>query len=106
VALATAMQRFLLDHLDDPAVSVDAVARRFGVSARYVGRVFADAGEPPPATWLRDERLRRAARLLERTPPPTVAATAARCGFADVTTFARAFRRRHGVPPGAWRERA
>ncbi|MFC5142759.1 AraC family transcriptional regulator [Actinomycetospora rhizophila] len=104
-ALATAMQRFLLDHLEDPAVSVDAVARRFGVSARYVGRVFAEAGEPPPATWLRDERLRRAARLLERTPAPTVAATAARCGFADVTTFTRAFRRRHGVPPGTWRER-
>ncbi|GAA4920436.1 AraC-like DNA-binding protein [Actinomycetospora succinea] len=102
-ALATAMQRFLLDHLGDPALSVDAVARRFGVSARYVGRVFADAGEAPPATWLRDERLRRAARLLERTPSPTVAAVAARSGFADVTTFARAFRRRYGVPPRAWR---
>ncbi|MEJ2885127.1 AraC family transcriptional regulator [Actinomycetospora aeridis] len=102
-ALATAMQRFLLDHLGDPALSVDAVARRFGVSGRYVGRVFADAGEPPPATWLRDERLRRAARLLERAPAPTVAAVAARCGFADVTTFTRAFRRRHGVSPGTWR---
>lgn len=101
--LASTMQRFLLDHLDDPATSVDTVARRFRVSTRYVSRVFAEVGEPPPATFLRAERLRRAARLLERTPAPTVAAVAARCGFADVTTFARAFRRRYGASPAAWR---
>lgn len=102
VALAATMQRFVLDHLTDPGLSVDAVARRFGVSGRYVTRVFADAGRPPPATFLREERLRRAVRLLDGEHRPTVAAVAARCGFADTTTFTRAFRRRFGVTPGAW----
>ncbi|MCE3550671.1 AraC family transcriptional regulator [Pseudonocardia sp. RS11V-5] len=102
VALAATMQRFVLENLADPRMSVDAIARRFGVSGRYVTRVFADAGHPPPATFLRDERLRRAARLLEREPRPTVAAVATRCGFGDATTFARAFRRRFGMAPGGW----
>ncbi|GAY07392.1 AraC family transcriptional regulator [Pseudonocardia sp. N23] len=102
VAFAMTMQRFVLDNLADPGMSVDTIARRFGVSGRYVTRVFAEAGQPPPATFVRDERLRRAVRLLERGPRPTVAAVAARCGFADATTFARAFRRRYGVAPGTW----
>ncbi|WP_226361495.1 helix-turn-helix domain-containing protein [Pseudonocardia sp. ICBG1142] len=102
VALAATMQRFVLDHLTDPGLSVDTVARRFGVSGRYVTRVFAEAGHPPPATFLREERLRRAARRLDGEHRPTIAAVAARCGFADTTTFTRAFRRRYGVTPGAW----
>ncbi|MEU7813287.1 AraC family transcriptional regulator [Pseudonocardia sp. NPDC049154] len=102
VALAATMQRFVLENLTDPGLSVDTIARRFGVSGRYVTRVFAEAGQPPPATFLRDERLRRAAHLLGREHRPTVAAVAARCGFADTTTFTRAFRRRYGVAPGAW----
>jgi AraC-like DNA-binding protein len=101
-SLAALMQQFLVSNMEDQRLSVETLARRFQVSRRYVTRVFTDAGQPPPATFLRDVRLNRAAHLLEQHPQLTVAATAARCGFSDVTTFTRAFRRRYGFTPRAW----
>ena len=49
-------------------------------------------------------RVERARLLLESTPAP-VATVAARCGFGTVETMRRAFARRVGVSPGAYRER-
>jgi AraC-like DNA-binding protein len=42
-----------------------------------------------------------ARRLLEQGQPPKI--VAAKCGFRDVETFRRAFQRRLGVSPAAYR---
>lgn len=101
-ALAVAFRQHVHDHLRDPDLSVQTLAAAHRVSARYVTMVFADTGLPPPAAYIREQRLHQAARLL--AGDATVADVANRCGFADPTTFTRAFRRRFDATPGEWRQ--
>lgn len=90
--------------LNDPAFDLAALARVFRCSPRTVQSDFAAAGETF-SEWLRDERLDHAWELL--TAPSargmTISAIARECGYADVGTFHRGFRRRYGTTPGAVR---
>ena len=56
----------------------------------------------PPAGYLIDRRLDRAAQLL-RTDTASVAAIAAAVGYSSEAGFSRAFSRRFGAPPLRWR---
>ena len=83
---------------DEPSAPprLEAAARKLAMSARTLHRRLAQEG-----TSYRQElesfRSRHATRLL--ADGQTLAETAYRLGFADVTAFCRAFRRWHGVPP-------
>ena len=61
--------------------------------------------ERPPMAFLRDVRLRRAARLLAETDLP-VKAVAGRVGFASRSHFSRAFKASFGADPAAYRAAA
>lgn len=88
----------------DPAFGVEAAAATLGVTARYVQQVLAETG----ATFsehLSDQRLRTAWQLLTdpRGRGEKIATVAFECGFGDLSTFNRAFRRRFGETPMAVR---
>lgn len=88
-------------HLDAD-LSVDALARRAGYSLHHFSRAFlAETGESP-AGWVRAQRLSHAAQRL-RDKRHRVLDIALECGFGDVTTFTRAFRRRTGMSPSTFR---
>jgi AraC-like DNA-binding protein len=101
-AMLAVFRTHVAENFDDPDLSVGRIARRHKVSERYVHKVFAGIGTTP-AAYIRQERLTRAARLLGFRPLLSVTDVAVRCGFADVTTFTRAFKRRYGLPPASWR---
>jgi AraC-like DNA-binding protein len=87
-------------HLTDPALGVAAIARRQGISARYVHRLFADEAQTYSAFVL-DRRLdlvhrRLADRRFADRPISTIATDA---GFADLSYFNRTFRGRYGTTP-------
>src|SRR3546814_599722 len=71
--------------LCDPQLDVEGVARRCGISARYVRRLFQDGGSSFSAHVL-GERLDRAHRLLLHPgrASGTIAAVAYGCGFGDL----------------------
>ncbi|MHC5908344.1 helix-turn-helix transcriptional regulator, partial [Streptomyces sp. S6] len=103
-ALLAAMRGYVREHLADPALTPEAIARRHRVSPRYTADLFAADGTSP-AAFIRTERLRAAHLLLTdpRYTDLTVSATAARCGFSDRTTFTRAFVRTYGRTPAELR---
>ena len=101
-AMLAVLTAHVAENLDDPGLSVSSIARRHKISERYVHNVFAGIGITP-AAYIRQERLTRAALLLGSSPGLTVLDVAVRCGFTDITTFTRAFKRRYGLPPGSWR---
>lgn len=92
-------------HLDDPDLTADAVAARFSISRRYLyiilNRMGVSLGE-----WVRTERLTLAAATLQdpAQAEATVAQIARRVGFADHSSFSRAFRAAYGVSPTSWRD--
>jgi len=83
---------------------VDDIAHEFYMSRRSLYNLFGATGKSP-AEYLRGVRLGNAAAML--TDPQhaswSVARIAAECGFADSTTFTRAFRREFSCTPSEWR---
>ncbi|MFC4253972.1 helix-turn-helix domain-containing protein [Altererythrobacter xixiisoli] len=89
--------------LTDPDLDVHRLARRMGVSARYVQMLFAEMGTTPRA-FIQDRRLELAARRLGREGMEvTVTEVAYDAGFNDLSSFCRAFRRRFDTSPRNYR---
>lgn len=85
-------------------LTVAAMAAYLGVSTRTLGRRFDAAIGMNPRGYLEEVRIESAKRLLEQTSNP-VGRICAEVGFLDETAFRRAFRRRVGVTPTAYRVR-
>lgn len=99
--------RFVLDHLGDPLIDANAIARGVCLSTRRVYELFADESEPL-MKWVWAERLERCAVDL-RAPAllsQTIGEIAYRWGFSDVSHFSRAFKQRFGTAPREWRKAA
>jgi AraC family transcriptional regulator, positive regulator of tynA and feaB len=81
----------------------DQIARRLGCSRAHLYRVFARHGLTV-AGYLRDLRLRRARRCLEKLGSrDTIGDIAFRCSFEDTVHFTRLFRQQFGMTPGVFR---
>lgn len=83
-------------------LTVAAMAERAGYSGAHFSRLFSTVAGESPASWLTGRRVARAAERL-RSTNMHVLDLALECGFVDVTTFARSFRRRFGLSPSAYR---
>ncbi len=96
------LQRWLPDHLDED-LSVAALARRCGMSVRSFGRAFRAETGASPAAAVEALRIEAARRLLE-TSDLTVSAVARQVGLRSPEVLHRAFRRRVGTTPAAYRD--
>ncbi len=90
----------------DRPLELDDIARRIATSRRHLQRVFTEQHGLPFRTVLTHVRLDRAAELLAGGEPLKVRDVARRVGYNEPAQFAKAFRRRHGVVPSEYRERA
>ncbi len=94
---------FAAAHLDEN-LSLTTLASQAGLSAFHLHRVFsAAAGETPKQFTLRLRLSRAAAMLL--TTGDSVLDIALACGFQSHEAFCRAFRKRFGITPSAYRAR-
>jgi len=87
--------------LDAPAhpADLEELALRMHMSSRTVQRHFRRDTGMSFGTWRTDVRLAHARGLLQRGE--SVAAAARAAGYRSTSAFVAAFRRRHGVTPGA-----
>jgi transcriptional regulator GlxA family with amidase domain len=93
--------RLMEAHVDQP-LTIDAVARRAGVTARTLESIFRKSiGETPGAYYLR-LRLSAARRLVVDTRI-AMADIAGRTGFSSAAAFSRAFSRAFGEAPVRFR---
>jgi AraC-like DNA-binding protein len=90
--------------LRDGYPDVNLVAEAFGASGRTLRRRLATQGWTY-SELIGDLRLRLAAKWLASSDKP-VSEISIELGYADASNFTRAFRRRSGVPPDAYRRAA
>jgi transcriptional regulator GlxA family with amidase domain len=85
-------------------LTVDKLARRAGMSARNLARVFVAETGTTPAAWVARLRLEAARSLLELTTK-SVKQVAGSCGFHSSERLHRAFQRSLQTTPLAYRAR-
>ena len=83
-------------------IPVKELAEKLGVSAGSVRRRFLRETGKSPGQAIRELRFKEAAELLRTTDEP-VSRIGERCGFSTPFSFSRAFKRRFGVSPRAFR---
>lgn len=101
MAAATALHRFE-NHLNEP-ISPAELASWSGLPPARFARLIKRFFGLTPSQYITKARIAAASSLLRETDH-TVAAIAATCGFADHSSFTRAFRKVAGISPKQYRE--
>ncbi|WP_406430204.1 helix-turn-helix domain-containing protein [Streptomyces sp. NBC_01589] len=97
-ALLGRMRHYTLEHLHDPGLGPEQIARAHFVSTRYVHKLFAASGCGVSA-WIREQRLERALAELRQSSDASIASIASRWGYRDPASFSRVFRQTYGCSP-------
>ncbi len=101
-ALSRALQLLREDSV--LAVSVRDMAQKAGVSEPYLYALFSRYLNSSPHQYLLNYRL-RLARIRLASGSDNIKAIAEECGFENLESFYRAFRRNTGMPPGEYPRR-
>jgi LacI family transcriptional regulator len=96
-ALKTIAQR-----ADDPEFTTEELAKICGASSRTIGRLFEQHRLRSPYQVLLNMRMNAAQRMLQESKL-TAEQIAFQCGFADYSSFYRAFKSHVGVSPSEFR---
>jgi len=83
-------------------LSGEELAHLCGMSLSSFKRTFRKVFGDAPASYIRQRRLERAAKLLRRTDN-RVSDVAYDCGFKDLAHFSRTFQKAYGSSPTEWR---
>lgn len=91
-------------HIADPTLCRESVARSHGISARYLSKIFEREGLSV-ARWIRLRRLELSRQRIEAADcsDTTISEIAFACGFTDISSFNRAFKRHFGATPSSLR---
>jgi len=100
--IAAALRR--IEAQQGARLSLQTLAAEAAVSPFHFLRIFEQVVGVTPGHYMLSMRLRHAAMRL-RCSGDAVATVALDCGFDDLSTFNRQFRRATGLPPGAYRAR-
>src|SRR5262249_37604179 len=92
-----------LPHRFFEATDLDQTAAELGMSRRRFTHLFREATGASWSHYLTRLRIEYARQLLRETRRG-IASVAFECGFEDLSSFYRAFKRQAGVPPNAWRQ--
>ncbi len=101
----SAMQ-IVIDHIHanlDKPLPVGELARVSGLSRAHFSRVFAESEGVPPAEFVLQQRMQRAAKLLAKAAFIPVKEVAIMSGFDDANYFSKVFRRIYGINPTEFR---
>jgi AraC-like DNA-binding protein len=99
-ARLNAIKQDIARTLDQPDLSVAALAKRHGCTPRFIQRLF-ETEDTTFTEYVLAQRLARAHQLLldPRRASDKISVVAYDCGFGDVSYFNRTFRRHFGAAP-------
>lgn len=89
---------FMHDQWDAP-LTLHEVARYACLSPYHFHRTFREIFGESPMLWFRKLKLEKAKDLLAQY---SVTEAALRCGYGDLVSFSKAFKRHWGVCPSTW----
>jgi AraC-like DNA-binding protein len=102
-----AIKHDVLANLTERDLSLDALAKRHGISPVYIRKLF-ETENTSFSQFVLEQRLMQAHRMLSdsRFADRTIGMLALEAGFGDLSYFNRSFRRRYGASPSDVRTQA
>jgi AraC family transcriptional activator of tynA and feaB len=98
------IKRYISSNLDDPDLGPRSLAKKFGISLRYLHLLFSREGVTVSRLIL-DRRLAKCHReLVVAGPHKNITEVALNWGFNDAAHFSRAFKKRYGMSPRDYRQ--
>ncbi|MFJ9371239.1 helix-turn-helix domain-containing protein [Nocardia sp. NPDC101769] len=95
---------YVEQHLGDPSLNADQIARAHNISVRHLYNIWSASGTTL-SQWIIGARLEGARADLARLGRSiSIAAVARRWGFASPAHFARRFRNAYGISPRDWQQ--
>ncbi len=91
----------MMDSLPDQQLDVADLATHAGLSEYHFSRVFKSVFGSSPYRYLLSNRLKRASEYLKKGEY-SVTETAYKCGFSDIHTFSKAFKKEFSATPSAF----
>jgi transcriptional regulator GlxA family with amidase domain len=98
------LHRWLGDHLNSPALNIEAMAERCHMSPRHFSRLYKQKTGRTPAKAVEIFRLEAARRLLEDSTR-NIDVVARQCGFGDEERMRATFQRHLAISPRDYRRR-
>lgn len=98
----TRTMHYIATHLSSE-LNIEVLAQVAGLSRAHFSRSFASLTGMPPAEFVQQQRMRRAARLLTANREMSVKEIAALCGMPENNYFSKVFRKTFGVSPTEFR---
>ena len=93
-------------NLSNPQFTIEELGADVGLSRVHLYRRMKELTNQGPQDFIRNMRLREAARLLEQEPSISVLEIAAAVGFKRANNFSAAFKDLYGISPLQWRARS
>lgn len=102
--LLSAILGFVNEYISIADLSPQVAAQKFGISVRYLHKLFA-VRRTTFGSYVVSKRLElvRNEMISPLGRNEAISTLAYRCGFHDLSTFNRAFKRRYGMTPGELR---
>ena len=91
---------YMRENISSPDLSVAAISKTVHYTPAHFIRWFRAGMGMTPYRYISLLRLNAATKLLSAGESVSVAATS--CGYSDVKTFARAFKKNYGVAPSSY----
>ena len=96
------VRQYADEHLSDPSLSVSQLAERFEFNQSFLSTAFREEYGIRLSDYITEKRLDRAKELLENTTAP-IREICFSCGWGSIGSFYRAYSKRFGSSPGAYR---
>ena len=98
------IRAYIVEHYNDEALSVHALAKRAGISEVHLRKLFHASLGTTPVAFILDTRLSHAKELMRYTDLP-LEEIALQCGFSSLSYFCRVFKQQTDLTPGQFRLR-
>ena len=87
----------------NPLLNLSQMAQDFGVTENFLYYFFRTRMQKSFAQYLEDKRLEKAQTLIAGNTKASLTVLAERCGYANIQTFRRAFKKRYGLTPSEFK---
>ena len=102
-ALKEKIENYINENFDNPSLSLEMLSKCTGIAYYHLSRVFKELFGTNFIKYLNLYRLEKAKELLKHTQK-TMEQIAIETGFLSGDTFAKAFKKYHGMPPSQYRK--